>query len=148
MDLRDYDRVPPVAAAMTPFPHYVLAETPVDEIEALMDQHAIRHVPVQQGREVVGMVSRRDLQRLVNPSLPAVDRRRIRARDIMVRDPFVVDFATPLDEVLQEMAERRIGSTVVVHNGRLAGIFSVTDACRVLAQVLEARFRPGPDEAA
>jgi CBS domain-containing protein len=35
------------------------------------------------------------------------------------------------------MAEHRMGSAVVAHNGKLLGIFTTTDALRALAAVLE-----------
>jgi CBS domain-containing protein len=35
------------------------------------------------------------------------------------------------------MAERRIGSAIVVKGDKLVGIFTVTDACRALADVLK-----------
>ena len=143
MDLRDFDRMPTVGVAMTPFPHSVLVDAPISDVEELMAAHAIRHVPVQKEGSVVGIISQRDVQRLVNPSLPAVDKRRIRAREV-----YVVETGTPLAEVVATMAERRIGSAVVLRHGRLAGIFSVTDACRILAQELKTRFPSGPSSAA
>lgn len=148
MDLRDFDKMPTVGVAMTPFPHSVLVDAPITEVEELMATHAIRHVPVQKEGSVVGIISQRDIQRLVNPSLPPVDKRRIRAREVMVSDVYVVETGTPLAEVVATMAERRIGSALVLRHGKLAGIFSVTDACRILAHELETRFPSGPDTAA
>ena len=147
MDLRNWHKMPPVAAAMTPFPFHVRAEDPITEVERLMDEQEIRHVPVQADGRVVGIISERDLHHLVNPSLPAVDKRRIKARDVLAANPYVVEVGTPLDEVVAEMAHRHIGSAIVVKNGKLAGIISVTDVCRVLAEILRHRF-PDPDDAA
>lgn len=147
MDLRDYRHMPPVSAAMTPFPYHVQAEDPITEVERLMDEHGIRHVPVQDGGHVIGIISERDLQHLVNPALPRRDHQRIRARDILIPDPYVVEMTTPLDEVVAEMARRQIGSAIVVRHERLAGILSATDVCRVLAAILRHRF-PGGDDAA
>ena len=147
MDLRDYRRMPPVAAAMTPFPYHVQLDAPVSDVERLMAEHRIRHVPVQDGGRVVGIVSERDLHHLVNPALPARDRSRIRARDVIVADPYVVDIHAPLDQVVEEMARRQLGSAIVLRGGRLAGILSATDVCRVLAEILRQRF-PDEDDAA
>jgi acetoin utilization protein AcuB len=147
VDLRDYRHMPPVAAAMTPFPYHVQADDPISEVERLMVQHGIRHVPVQDGGRVVGIISERDLHHLVNPALPPRDRERIHARDVLVPDPYVAEMSAPLDEVLAEMARRQIGSALVVRHGRLAGILSATDACRLLAEILRQRF-PGGDDAA
>jgi CBS domain-containing protein len=35
------------------------------------------------------------------------------------------------------MAEHHIGSAIVTKNDKLVGIFTVTDACRALAEVLD-----------
>ena len=147
MDLRDYRRMPPVAAAMTAFPYHVQAEDPISEVERLMAEHGIRHVPVQDGSRVIGLISDRDLHHLVNPALPPRDRERIRARDILVPDPYVVEMSAPLHEVVEEMARRQIGSAIVVRHGRLAGIISTADVCRVLGEILRHRFPSGDDAA-
>jgi acetoin utilization protein AcuB len=147
VDLRDYRRMPPVAAAMTPFPYHVQADDPISEVERLMEEHGIRHVPVQDGGRVIGMISDRDLHHLVNPALPGRDRERIRARDILIPDPYVVEMSAALHDVVAEMARRQIGSAVVVRHGRLAGILSASDVCRVLAEILRQRFPEGDDAA-
>ena len=147
MDLRDYRHMPPVSAAMTPFPYHVQADAPVAEVERLMQEHGIRHIPVQDGGRVVGIISERDLHQLVNPALPRRDRERIRARDVLVSDPYVVEMNAPLDEVLAEMSRRGIGSAIVVRHQRLAGILSATDICRALAAILRQRFPGGHDAA-
>ena len=115
------DKMPPVGAAMTPFPYFVEESDPAEVVERLMATHAIRHVPVLRHGRVVGIVS-------------------ARAPGIVVPDPYVVEMLTPLDEVVATMATRRIGSAIVVKRGKLAGILSVTDVCRVLAEILRERF--------
>jgi acetoin utilization protein AcuB len=130
MSARRWDKIPPVGAAMTPFPYFVEQSDPVEVAERLMREHAIRHVPVLRNGRVVGIVS-------------------ARAPHVVVSDPYVVEIATSLDEVVATMAERRIGSAVVVKHGKLAGILSVTDVCRVLAEVLrETHLRSPGDDAA
>ena len=124
------DKMPPVGAAMTPFPYFVEESDPVEVVERLMAEHSIRHVPVLRDGRVVGIVS-------------------ARAPRVVVPDPYVVEILTPLDEVVATMSKRRIGSAVVVKRGKLAGILSVTDVCRVLAEVLRESFpAPRGDDAA
>jgi hypothetical protein len=45
-------------------------------------------------------------------------------------------------EVAFEMAKRRIGSAIILHHEKLAGILSATDICRILAELLESEFSP------
>ncbi len=97
---------------------------------------------------MVGIISERDLRMQAHRSLPSANKAETRARDVMHRDVYVTDIHTPLDEVLDQMMERRLGSCVVLRHGKLAGIFSTMDACRVLAQVLSERFPGGPGDAA
>jgi acetoin utilization protein AcuB len=99
-----------------------------------MDEHHIRHIPVQQEGRVVGIVSQRDLYHVVDRLLPNTDKTRIRARDIMVDEPYIVAFDTPLNEVAFEMAQRRIGSAIILRHEKLAGILSATDICRDLGR--------------
>ena len=139
--MKKYKKIPHVGVVMTPFPHFVDTDAGVVEVERLMDEHRIRHVPVQQEGRVVGIVSQRDLYRLVDRFLPNTEKTRIRARDIMV-DPYVVAFDTPLNDVAFEMAKRHIGSAIVLHHEKLAGILSATDICRILAEILESEFSP------
>jgi len=64
-------------------------------------------------------------------------------------ESYVVAFDTPLNKVAVEMAKRHIGSAIVLHHEKLAGILSATDICRILAEIFESEFSPGPgDDAA
>ncbi len=46
------------------------------------------------------------------------------------------------------MAENRLDAALVVKKGRLAGIFTLTDACRCFAEHLRRRFPPDSDDEA
>ena len=125
---------------MTPFPYSVDGDDTVLEVERLMDEHHIRHVPVQQDGRVVGIISQADLYRLFERFLPDGEKAQVRARDIMIEEPYIVAFDTPLNEVAIEMAKRHIGSAIVLHHEKLAGILSATDICRILAEIFESEF--------
>ena len=142
MDLRRFDKMPPVGAAMTPFPYFADYAEPLEAVAALMAEHAIHHVPVVRDGRVVGMVSDKEIR-------AHASERGLCARDVLLSEPYVVEIHTPLADVVSAMAERRDGSAIVVKKGKLAGILSVTDVCRVLAAILRERFEPGDgDDAA
>ena len=146
MDLRKLDRIPGVASVMTPFPYSVEIDAPVREADALMRSHDLRHVPVRDGEDIVGVVTDRDIFLGLGSD---GDADRVPVRAVCVGDPYLVDLHVPLDLVVLEMAERHKGSAVVLRHGKLAGIFTATDACRILGRILAARFRgPGGGEAA
>lgn len=147
--MNKYKKIPYVGSVMTPFPYFVDTDDEVGEVERLMREHHIHHVPVQQNGRVVGIVSERDLYHLGDRFLSITDRARIRARDIMAYHPYIVAFDTPLNEVALEMAKRHAVSAIVLHHEKLAGILSATDICRILAEIFESEFSPNTgDDAA
>lgn len=148
--MKKYKKMPHVGSVMTPFPYFVETADEIAKVKRLIDKHNIHHIPVQEDGRVVGVViSEPTLEQLIDRVLPNTDKARIRARDIMVDEPYIVSFDTPLNEVALEMAQRRSGYAIVLHHEKLAGILSATDICRILAEILEAEFlQPTGDDAA
>lgn len=138
---------PSVRRVMTPFPWSIEASRAVEEAWQMMAEHGIRHLPVTESGELIGLVSGRDLGLAMDVRLGTPRARGITVGDLCERDPFVVDLGTPVETVARQMAERRLGSALVTRQGRLVGIFTTTDACRLLADVLGGR-RPESDEIA
>ena len=136
-------RMPIVGAVMTSFPYFVDAEDTATTLERMMEEHNIRHLPVQENGKVVGIVSERDLHHHVKRTAPKSVKDQILARQIMIPDPYIVPFRTPLHEVVFEMAKRRIGSVLVQRQGKLAGILSAIDVCRIFGEYLESMFPGG-----
>ena len=63
---------------------------------------------------------------------------------VQVNNPYTVEITTPLNTVLQEMSQRKIGAPVVVKSEELVAIVTVTDICSALAAVLTAQFSQSP----
>lgn len=124
----------PVEEYTTPNPVTAEAETSLDELNALMAEHGVRHIPIVREGAVVGIVSERDL-RLVS-GLTRNEKTQVRAQDIMVADPVTVSAGEPLDEVALEMSRRKIGSVIVNdESDGFYGIFTVTDALNALIEI-------------
>ncbi|MCC6848721.1 MAG: CBS domain-containing protein [Deltaproteobacteria bacterium] len=99
-----------------------------------MAAHDVRHIPVMDGPSVYGVLSRADV-------LDAWVRHGHRAREVAVgeacsRAPLEVSPVAPIGEVAAQMLERRITSALVSDGRVLVGIFTSTDALRVLAEQL------------
>ncbi len=124
---------------MTPFPLSVDISASLIDAETVMSENQIRHLPVTKGGELTGILSHRDLQ-VLKASLTPADREGMTIEAAVVPDPYVVESLTPIDAVAGEMARRHIGSALVVHEGRLSGIFTATDACRYLAELLSCMY--------
>jgi acetoin utilization protein AcuB len=133
-------KMPKVGLVMTSFPYFVSASDTVAKIERMMDDHDIRHLPVQEKGKVVGIVSERDLHHFVKRSATLEEKAGLKARDIMVGDPYLVAFNTPLVEVVSGMADRHIGSAIVMRRGKLAGVLTAIDVCRILADYLNSLY--------
>ncbi len=134
--------IPPVKAVMTTFPHWVEVDAPLARAHEMMAEHAIRHLPVMENGQLVSVLRDRDLE---SPSAAAS----LRVRDVCDRETaYVVGLSEPLDRVLRHMAEHGLDSALVVKDGRLAGIFTVWDACRHFRKLLRSLFPPGGDDAA
>lgn len=107
----------------------------IDELRDLMARHAIRHLPVVDGRKVVGIISERDV-RLVS-GLTVAEKLQVRAGDLMSREPVIVDARTSLEDVAQVMIEKKIGSVIVEDKeDGLLGIFTATDALNALIELI------------
>jgi acetoin utilization protein AcuB len=136
--------MPEIRRIMTPFPHTIAAEAPVSEAREFLNHHRLHHLPVMDGEHLVGIIGDRDLKLLLGLDPDYAQRTDLRVRDAMVTDVYVVDLNTPLDQVLDALVARQIGSALVTRKGRLAGVFTVTDACRELARLLREQCPPPP----
>ena len=143
------DKIPSVGSVMTPFPHVIHVDDSLRVARTMMVEHDVHHLPVKDGDTLVGILTDRDLKRALDPDLGLPSKDELFVKDVFVGDAFVVDFAEPLDNVLEQLAARHIGSALVTRKGRLVGIFTLVDACRFLCQHLRAMFpnKPGDDAA-
>jgi acetoin utilization protein AcuB len=139
---------PALKHVMTPFPYSIDAEAPVDEALRFMREHRIRHLPVIDGGRLAGLVSDRDIKLMLGPDFAYPNARELKVRDVVAPDSYIVELTTPLVDVLAHMAEHRLGSAVVTRNGKLAGVFTTTDACRAFAEHLRDPAPNSPGEAA
>lgn len=140
-------RNPQVIAFMTPFPYSIDVDAPLDAAHELMREHQFRHLPVTSGEEIVGMLTDRDIKLVLGPDFGNPREEQLAVRDAYVERPCIVPASTPVATVARTMAESRIGSAIVTKNGKLVGIFTVTDACKALALVLEGHGEESNDAA-
>jgi acetoin utilization protein AcuB len=95
--------IPTVQRYMTTSPHSIGVEQTLAHAHVMLREHDIRHLPVLSSGRLVGIVTDRDL-RLIE-SLPDVDPKELRVEDAMATNVYSVSPDTPLDEVLETMAE-------------------------------------------
>lgn len=138
---------PQVVAFMTPFPYSIDIDAPLEEARKLLRAHDFRHLPVTANGTVAGILTDRDIKLLLGPDLGNPSADELKVRDAYVERACVVPASASIAAVARTMADNHIGSAIVTKNDKLVGIFTVTDACRALARILEERAPP-PDGAA
>ncbi len=110
----------------------------VDLAASVMEWRHIRHVPVEddEGR-LVGLISHRDLLRLLAQGMLSRSAKEVTVKEIMIRDLFTVAPETPTLEALTIMRRRKVGCLPVVENDRLIGIVTAYDFLALSAEIIE-----------
>ncbi len=134
-------KIPSIKKAMTAFPYSVQPGASLHQAIEFMRTHNIRHLPVADHGELMGLISDRDIKLVLGPDFVYPDPDKLTVADIMRPDTYTVDLEERLDYVLAHMAEHHIGSAVVTRHGKLAGMFTTSDACREFASHLRDQFR-------
>ena len=141
--------IPSIKSVMTSFPYWVEDNASISQVLGFMKEKAIHHLPVKKEGEVVGVITRRDIERYQRFSADTGTDDETLIDKIFIRDPYIVDLDELLDNVLLYMSKHHIGSALVTKNGRLAGLFTTNDACRTFGEYLQEHFRPhGGDDVA
>jgi acetoin utilization protein AcuB len=126
-----------VAQFMSPSPHTIGQEQPLDVAHRTLREHGIRHLPVLEGGKLVGLLSARDLDFI--KTLRDVDPSRVQVAEAMTQDVFSVAPDAPLAEVVLEMAKNKYGCAVVQKDSRVVGVFTTVDALHALSRLLAPR---------
>jgi CBS domain-containing protein len=115
-----------------------------DLAASVMNWRHIRHVPVEDddGR-LVGLISHRDLLRLMAEGLLKRTEKAVTAKEIMKHDLVTVAPNTPTLEALGIMRDRKVGCLPVVENGRLVGIITAYDFLSLSAEIIERQLKAG-----
>lgn len=118
---------------MTKAPHSIGRQQTLASALSMMQRLRVRHLPVLDGGELLGVVSERDLYLI--DSLKGVDPEQVTVEEAMSQDPLVVSPEDDLPQVAKLMAARRAGSAVISRGGKISGIFTTTDALVALAKL-------------
>jgi acetoin utilization protein AcuB len=121
--------------------------SPDDTVETavqLLRQRGVRHLLVLQNRDLVGIVSDRDIKRALGPRRESKKKMMnlgglffllepIYVREIMTREVVSVPPSISAQEAASVMVAERFGALPVVRNGALIGIVTETDLLRYFA---------------
>lgn len=110
----------------------------IDLAASVMDWRHIRHVPVEnEAGHLVGLITHRNLLRLVSSGNHEKSINAITVSEVMVPDPVTVSPSTPTLEAIKIMREQRIGCLLVVEDRQLLGIVTSYDFLEASAELFQ-----------
>jgi len=119
---------------MTEAPHTITYDQNLKYAIDKMQELGVRHLPVLQAGKLFGILSERDIRFL--ESFEKVDPKELKVEDACTEGPYTVETDSQLSDVCATMADRKIGSALVLEGGKLVGIFTWVDALKVIARSL------------
>ena len=94
----------------------------------LLRKHNVSRLPVTNNKELVGIISERDIaDKLGSSKYESMPASRLHISSVMVKDVFTVPETMQLDEVAKLMLENGIGSVPVMDDEGMVGIVSKAD---------------------
>jgi len=115
-------------------PVYVIAPTDnVAYARNLMLRHRVSRLPVMEGNELRGILTKKDIAYRLRQTEPLWRRRpidRIPVSILMTENPITVMPGTSIHDIAATMLDRDISGLPVVENGKVAGIVTKLDVMR------------------
>lgn len=125
-----------VVDVMTKDPLTVTPKETIGQADELMNANKIRQLPVVQARELVGIVTDRDIRSFLSGSLlesPEAREKALNTKigEIMTTDPVTVSPEDDLQEAVELLIEEKFGGIPVVEESEgLVGIVTYVDVLR------------------
>lgn len=134
----------PISSIMTTHLVTVNPEDTLVRVKEIFDQHNFHHLPVVRFREIVGIISRSDVDHFVGGAThgdAGADRfvenlrlQRAKAQDIMTKGLAKLEPEDRINVALEVFSINRFHALPVVKDGELVGIVTPFDVLRALAQ--------------
>jgi len=122
----------------------------VQETDTLLDatmffvRSTFRHLPVVRGRQLVGVITERDVKQYAPSVLSGISAENYNSimettpiSRVMARSPITVRPEQSVLEAAKLLYAKRLGCLPVIQDNELVGIITTTDMLKVLAQILE-----------
>ena len=129
----------PVRKWMTGRLMTITPQTTLPEVQQIMLDCNIRRLPVVKGDKLVGIVTLGDIREArasdaITLSIYELNYLldKLTANDFMTPNPITIGPDDTIAEAARLMVEHKVGGLPVVEDGRLMGIITETDLCRLL----------------
>lgn len=135
MEVKDWMTKSPVVATPT---------TSIKGAWKLLQDRRIRHLPVLDQGKLVGIVTDRDLRRVLPSPATSLEIHelnylldKIAVREVMTKDVITTAPSTPIATAARTLLRNRIGAIPVMEGATLVGILSQTDVLEALTALAE-----------
>jgi CBS domain-containing protein len=119
--------------------------TPLTEVQRQFREHAVRHLPVVERGQVVGMITVGDATAAgENPARQRAAALPI-ARSFMSNPAVNISSAAPVGDAIRLMLRHRISAMPVVRGARIVGIITASDVLRALITGRFVRYAAPPE---
>jgi acetoin utilization protein AcuB len=123
----------------------ITPKTTLPEAIRLAAQRHVRHLPVVDGEDLVGIVSDRDLKRaMASPATSLAVHElhylldRVTVAELMTRTVITIGPAAPVEEAARLMVMEKVSALPVLEAGRLVGIVTETDVLTLFVRAMGA----------
>lgn len=132
----------PVSSIMTTMVISLNTKDTLETAESLFKQHNIRHIPVVDGNQVIGMLSYTDLLRISFADAVGEDEQDVDTvvynmfsiEQVMTKNLVTVQSNTTIQAVAEILSKREFHALPVVDNDSLVGIITTTDLINFLLE--------------
>jgi acetoin utilization protein AcuB len=124
-------------------PVTVTGDTLVSRAERIMTEHNLRALPVADNGRLRGVMTRIHCMRAAefvsrtdDPHEFAYYVKRLKVKDVMVRNPSVIDAGDTMEKCLRRGQDENIGQFPVLEDGNVIGLVSATEVFSLAAHIL------------
>ncbi len=104
----------------------------LQEAAELMEEHAIRHLPVVENDHLVGFITQTDLRQYFFPAMVE----RIPVHEVMVVNPITIDVNSSIEKAARLIHDFKIGGLPVMDKKKLVGMITASDIVSGFIEVM------------
>ncbi len=132
-----------VAKVMTAHPVSVAPEDSIQQVREIMDEENIRQLPVTNAKELIGIITDRDIRSFLGGrSLSYLDEQEVAVKTkvatVMTDKPITLSPEDDIREAVELLPEKKVGGIPIVNlDVGLMGIITYVDVLRCFLEQLE-----------